>query len=61
MKTYGEKRDYKKIDLYRPRPSEPGMYYCGSTTWAHNLRFARERYAACVGIPADQLKAEYAK
>ena len=42
--AYGDKRDYRKIDIYLRRPH--GLTYLASTTWASNLREARERYAA---------------
>ena len=35
---YGDKRDYRKIDIYH------GAQYVGSTTWARTCREAKERY-----------------
>lgn len=36
--SYGNKRDYRKIDIYRD-----GVYVC-STTWAKTCREAREHF-----------------
>lgn len=41
---YGDKRDYKKIDIYLVTPFT-GLQYLGSTNWAKNLKVAREQFA----------------
>lgn len=38
--AYGDKRDYRKIDIYTVQ----GRYLC-STTWARTLKEAKQRYA----------------
>ena len=41
--AYGDKRDYKKIDIYK---RGRGVHiYLASTTWAKNLKDAREQFA----------------
>ena len=49
--SYGEKRDYRKIDVYHEGA------YKHSTTWARNLKEAREKS----GIKEGKIKAEYSK
>ena len=57
--TYGDKRDYRKIDLFLKRPGGV-QSYAGSTTWARNLREAKERFAQANGHAASDLTAAYA-
>lgn len=54
---YGDKRDYRKIDLYRKCAA--GWDYVASTTWARSCKEARERYAAATGCALDSLRAYY--
>lgn len=55
--AYGNKRDYRKIDLFLKNSG----VYLASTTWAKNLKVAREKAAEQFGCAPDQLRAEYAK
>lgn len=55
-KVYGAKRDYKKIDIYT---KGEGSRYLASTTWARNLRVAREKYAEQSGTYAASDLAAY--
>jgi len=43
MSTYGNKRDYPKIDFYHRRPNGTN-HYCGSTTWSRTCREALARF-----------------
>ena len=52
--------DYKKIDIYLKRPDALATYVA-STTWARNLKVARERYAAESGHAASDLIAVYSR
>lgn len=57
--AYGDKRDFAKIDIYAKRPGN-GLTYLASTTWARNLREARERFAIASGAyAASDLVARY--
>lgn len=63
--TYGNKRDYKKIDLFCKHEGKTGVdqflnSYVGSTTWAHNLKVAREYMAAKLGVDPSRIVAVYA-
>jgi hypothetical protein len=58
--AYGDKRDYRKIDIFLRRPGCV-LDYVGSTTWAKNCREARERYAVAHGQAASDLLAYYDK
>lgn len=58
--TYGDKRDYRKINIYLKRPGNC-TDYVGSTTWARNCREARERYGMANGFAASDLTAFYAR
>lgn len=57
--TYGNKRDYKKIDIYL------GGKYVGSTTWSRNLEEALYHYVACdepvFDSVLDEIEAVYSK
>lgn len=55
--AYGDKRDYKKIDIFLRFSGT----YLFSTTWAKNLKVAREKAAEQCDCSPDQLRAEYAK
>lgn len=57
--TYGDKRNYRKIDIYLKRPGGR-RDYLASTTWARNCREARERYAMAHSFAASDLVAHYA-
>lgn len=55
-----QRTDYRKIDIYLKRPG--GLAdYVASTTWARNLKIARESYAAKSGHAASDLVAVYSK
>jgi hypothetical protein len=46
--VYGDKRDYRKIDIYK-RDALTGRYaYICSTTWARSCREAMARYCQLV-------------
>lgn len=55
---YGDKRDYRKIDIYLKRPGNR-QSYLASTTWARTCREAREHYAIAYGYAASDLTASY--
>lgn len=57
--TYGDKRDFPKIDLYTRQPE--GFVYVACTTWARTCREARERYAAGCAVPLADVKASFRK
>ena len=42
--AYGEKRDYRKIDLYVQVGESDGYRYVGTTTWAPTCREAKARF-----------------
>ena len=54
--AYGDKRDYKKIDIYH----RVSGAYLASTNMARTLKEARERAAGPFGTTADKLRAVYA-
>jgi hypothetical protein len=57
--AYGNKRDYRKIDIYR------GAYgqwaYAASTTWARTCKKARAIYADKHGMCLGNVKALFSK
>ena len=53
--AYGDKRDYRKIDILLRGTGT----YLATTTWAKNLRVAREEAAKAFGCKPEQLRAEY--
>lgn len=42
--VYGDKRDYRKIDIYTQIGFSDGYKYQGSTTWSATCREAKERF-----------------
>lgn len=46
MAQYGNKRDYRKIDLYVYSDALKRKEYVGTTTWSKTCKEARERLAA---------------
>lgn len=52
---YGEKRDYRKIDIYHKTPT--GLIYLGSTTWAPTCKEAVWRYHIKHDVPESELRA----
>lgn len=57
--NYGAKRDYRKIHVYAITAGGQWVYVA-TTTWAKNLRVARERVAEKQGKCARGYAAEYA-
>jgi hypothetical protein len=62
---YGNKRDYRKIDLFCIHMEKSGAdrflnSYVGSTTWARNLRIAKEKAAERLGVDVSRIVAHYA-
>ena len=49
--SYGDKRDYPKIDIY-----VSGEYTC-TTTWARTLKEAKERYVALLEVDPSEVRA----
>lgn len=47
--NYGEKRDYRRIDIYTKDPLTEKFRYHGTTTWARTLRIAKERIMETTG------------
>lgn len=58
--TYGDKRDYYKIDLYTRNRVGSGFSYETSTTWAATLIEARRIYAQH-NLPISNVQAIYAE
>lgn len=60
--VYGDKRDYRKIDIYLRMA--PGWAYGCSTTWARTCKEAKQRFLDAnpkwAQIP-DKVKASFAK
>lgn len=58
--SYGDRRDYQKIDLYVRRS---GVFeYVGSTTWSKTCREAKEKYRAKYpNLLLSDIKARFAK
>jgi hypothetical protein len=62
---YGQKRDYRKIDIFCIHEDKHGTdrflntYVC-STTWARNLRIASENAAQSLGVDISRIVAHYA-
>ena len=52
--TYGNKRDFRKIDIFLD-----GQYKF-STTWAKSLRLAKEKASEAIGAPISRISARYA-
>lgn len=57
--TYGDKRDYRKIDLSVFNPSDGFWHYRCSTTWARTCREARERLAETTGLAPERIRARF--
>jgi hypothetical protein len=55
---YGDKRDYKPIEIYIKRPGGL-LEYVATTTWARDRKEARERYAFANNLAASDLYACY--
>lgn len=55
MQKYGDKRDYRKIDIY-----VKGRYVC-TTTWSKTCKEARARYSLVYNIPSSDIKTRFAK
>lgn len=56
---YGERRDYKKINMFVKRG---GIWYYGaSTTWSPTCRDAKEKYAEAYNVSVKDIKARFAK
>jgi hypothetical protein len=54
--AYGDKRNYRKIDIFLKDKSKKGMNkYLGSTTWAATCKQAKERYAHSYKMNPDDL------
>ena len=53
--TYGDKRDYRKIDIYFMN------VYAASTTWARTCKEATEAYAKKQGISPAFVTANFNK
>ena len=62
--NYGNKRDYPKINLFCKHEGKTGAdqflnSYVGSTTWARNLRIAREKMAEKLNVNLSRIVARY--
>jgi len=62
--NYGDKRNYKKISLFCKHEGKTGAEqflnsYVGSTTWARNLRIAREKMAEKLNVDLSRIVALY--
>lgn len=59
MMAYGDRRDYRKIDLFTMSPSTGRWQYAGSTTWSRTCREAARRFKEL--HPEQTVKAHFAK
>lgn len=59
--TYGNRRDFPKIDIYAKRAKGQPLKYLCSTTWARTCRKAVERYATSSDYAASDLKAHFSR
>lgn len=62
--AYGDKRNYKKINLFCKHEGKFGAdqflnSYVGSTTWARNLKVAREHMAEKLKVDLSRIVASY--
>lgn len=57
-RDYGDKRDYRKIDVFEVE-GNGSLRYLATTTWSKTLKDARERFAKSHGISASRLKSFY--
>lgn len=55
--TYGNKRDYRKIDIYVKNAGGKTYNYVASTTWCNTCKEAAKRYADKVKIQPAYVKA----
>lgn len=58
--TYGNRRDYRKIDLYVRRIGETTWRYAVSTTWVRTCREAVAHYQPTGAGVTFQIKAHFA-
>lgn len=58
--AYGDKRDYRKINLFL-RDGNGAFRYKRSTTWSSSLMEARQKYANEYDVHISNVKAEYDK
>ncbi len=58
--AYGDKRDYRKIDLFVRRKGETRWTYAVSTTWARTCREAVEHYQPTGAGVTFEVKAHFA-
>lgn len=56
--SYGNKRDYPKIDM-SVRGDNGEWRYAASTTWAKTCKEAKERFAAVRGIQVKDVRAHF--
>lgn len=57
--AYGDKRDYRKIDIYRKGTKVTPPKYIASTTWSKTCREAIVKAAEATGYAASDLKANF--
>jgi hypothetical protein len=57
-RSYGDRRDFKKIDVYRKDGADQ-LVYMFSTTWANSLREARCRASLESGLNFDHIYCKY--
>lgn len=58
---YGDKRDYRKIDIYtKDSIHKKEVTYRCLTTWSPTCGEAKERYAEKHQLPLSQIKAYFA-
>ena len=59
--TYGDKRDFPKIDISRRGTKATPPKYLATTTWAKTCKEAIARYAELSGYAASDLTANFQK
>lgn len=60
MKTnYGDKRDYRKIDILTYNTFNEKWVYVGTTTWSRTLKEAKEMHSKSTGTKLELIKTQY--
>lgn len=57
MSSYGNKRDFKKIDLYVKHAEHLPFAYFGSTNWSRTCREAKAKLIEKYGFPEKDVRA----
>lgn len=57
--AYGDKRDYRRIDLSVFNPADGFWHYAATTTWAATCREAVRQFATKRGLSIDRIRARF--